>query len=840
MQSKHYLPRAVPEPLQGLATLATDLRWSWNHGADELWQIVDPELWEATANPWLILESVSDQRLHELANDKPFLSALEQQLTARDEHFASETWFSSEYDDRFTGQIAYFSMEFGLSEALPIYSGGLGVLAGDYLKTACDLDVPLVGIGLLYQQGYFRQVLNANGEQIEFFPYNDPTMLPVVPLRDDKGAWVRITIDLPGRPLRLRTWYGQVGRRNLLLLDSNDPLNEPGDRGITSELYGGGTEMRLQQEIVLGIGGWRLLETLGINCPVCHLNEGHAAFALLERARYFMQTNNQPLQMALCATRAGNLFTTHTPVEAGFDQFSPDLFSLYFRDYATELGIDIKDLLALGRVAAAQQDAPFNMAYLAIRGSGAINGVSQLHGTVSRRIFQPLFPHWPQHEVPVGHVTNGVHVPSWDSITADSLWTEACGKSRWCGTLETLETDLRKLPDDALWHLRSQCRQQMISFIRQRLRRQHRGRGATREWIQECCELLDPDVLTLGFARRFAEYKRTNLLLHDSARLVRLLTNRDRPVQLVIAGKAHPQDAKGKQMLRDWQQFIMRPEVKGRVVFVEDYDLVVAEKLTQGVDVWINTPRRPWEASGTSGMKVLVNGGLNLSELDGWWAEAYSPEVGWALGDRQEHDADEQWDAAEAQQLYHLLEQEVIPCFYQRNDKGLPHGWVDRMRESMARLTTQYSTNRMLREYMQNYYEPLFEAYRRRIASNNAIATDIQQWHAHLAHHWQRIHFGSVTSQRIDEHHHFQVQVYLDELRPEAARVELYADATATEESVVQPLERSDLLSGTTNAYIYQGSVSATRPASDYTPRIVPMHAEAVVPLEANFILWYR
>ena len=840
MQSKHYLPRAVPESLQGLATLAVDLRWSWNHGADELWQAVEPELWEATANPWLILESVSDQRLRELASDKSFLAALEQQLTAREEHFAADTWFSSEYNGRYPGQIAYFSMEFGLSEALPIYSGGLGVLAGDYLKTACDLDVPLIGVGLLYQQGYFRQVLNASGEQIEFYPYNDPTMLPVVPLRDDKGAWVRITITLPGRPLRLRTWHGQVGRRSLLLLDSNDPLNEPGDRGITSELYGGGSEMRLQQEMVLGIGGWRLLETLGMNCPVCHLNEGHAAFALLERARYFMQSNGQPFPLALRATRAGNLFTTHTPVEAGFDRFTADLFSLYFRDYASELGVELNELLSLGRVDTDNEDAPFNMAYLAIRGSGAVNGVSQLHGAVSRRIFQPLFPHWPHGEVPVSHVTNGVHVPSWDSIYADALWTETCGKSRWCGTLESLEKELRNLPDETLWHMRTQCRQQMIKFIRQRLMRQHRGRGATHEWIQAYCDILDSDVLTLGFARRFAEYKRTNLLLHDPERLVRLLSNRDRPVQLVIAGKAHPQDEKGKRLLHEWQQFIERPEVRGRVVFVEDYDLVVAEQLIQGVDVWINTPRRPWEASGTSGMKVLVNGGLNLSELDGWWAEAYTPEVGWALGDRQEHDDIEQWDAVEAEQLYRLLEQEVIPCFYQRNDNGLPHGWVDRMRESMTYLTTQYSTNRMLREYMQTYYAPLAESYQRRSAANNTLATELQQWHAHLAQHWQRIHFGSVMSQQTDERHHFQVQVYLDELRPEVIRVELYADATEADDSVCQPLERGALLSGTNNAYVYQGSVSANRPAVDYTPRIVPVHAEASVPLEANFILWYH
>ncbi|MGB5643742.1 MAG: alpha-glucan family phosphorylase [Gammaproteobacteria bacterium] len=339
MQISHYLPRVLPESLQGLATLALDLRWSWHHGTDYLWRSVDSELWEATANPWLILESVSDQRLTDLARDSTFLSELQQQLAARDEHFHSETWFPPQYQDVLSGQIAYFSMEFGLSESLPIYSGGLGVLAGDYLKTACDLDVPVIGVGLLYQQGYFRQAINASGDQLEFYPFNDPTMLPVVPLRDDKGEWVHIMLELPGRPLRLRTWVVQVGRRSLLLLDSNDLLNAPGDRGITSELYGGGAEMRLQQEMVLGIGGWRLLEWLGMDCAVCHLNEGHAAFAILERCRHFMDRTGQSFEVALRATRAGNLFTTHTPVAAGFDRFSPDLFALYFRDYVAQLGI---------------------------------------------------------------------------------------------------------------------------------------------------------------------------------------------------------------------------------------------------------------------------------------------------------------------------------------------------------------------------------------------------------------------------------------------------------------------------------------------------------------------
>jgi len=837
MQVSHYLPRALPEPLEALAALALDLRWSWHHGADELWRAVAPELWEATRNPWLILESVSDQRLAGLAGDEQFLQALQQQLAAREEHYRTETWFSSAYGDVFSGQIAYFSMEFALSEALPIYSGGLGVLAGDYLKTACDLDVPVTGIGLLYQQGYFRQALNAHGEQLEFYPFNDPTHLPVVPLRDDNGEWVRIGIDLPGRPLRLRAWQVQVGRRSLLLLDSNDLLNNPGDRGITSGLYGGGPELRLQQELVLGIGGWRLLEKLGIDCPVCHLNEGHAAFAVLERARHLMRRTGQPFDVALRATRAGNLFTTHTPVEAGFDRFEPELFAVYFADYARELGVTLEALLALGRGNAGDSSEPFNMAWLAVRGAAAVNGVSRLHGEVSRRIFQPLFPRWPRCEVPVGHVTNGVHVPTWDSVAADALWTGSCGKDRWRGALESVAADLRQVTDVDLWNLRSDGRHRLVAFLKKRLVRQHCGRGAASDFAHACSEPLDPDVLTLGFARRFAEYKRTNLLLHDPGRLQRLLCDRDRPVQLVIAGKAHPHDTQGRQLLHEWQVFLARPEIRGRVVFVEDYDLGVAEQLVQGMDVWINTPRRPWEASGTSGMKVLVNGGINLSELDGWWAEAYTPGVGWALGDGREHPDIAAWDAAEAEQLYRILENEVVPCFYRRDEAGLPRDWIGRMRESMAYLTTRFSSNRMLREYVEHYYLPLADARRGRSVE---AAADLQEWEAQLAQHWQRLHFGNVSSTRTEDGYRFEVQVYLDEMPVEAVCVELYADPVGEGGPVRQSLMRGSLLAGAANAYVYHGTVPDTRPAADYTARIVPAHAGAIVPHEAGFILWHR
>jgi len=587
---------------------------------------------------------------------------------------------------------------------------------------------------------------------------------------------------------------------------------------------------------VLGIGGWRLLKRLGLECPVCHLNEGHAAFAILERAREFMREKEQPFDVALRATRAGNLFTTHTPVAAGFDRFAPELFSVYFRDYAQELGVSLDALMALGRVDPTDKREPFNMAYLAMRGVNAVNGVSRLHGDVSRRIFEPLYSRWPRHEVPIGYVTNGVHVPSWDSAAADALWTSACGKSRWRGDLETVEADLRQLPDEALWELRREGRRVLIQFLRRRLVRQHCGRGATAERVSECDVLLDSDALTLGFARRFAEYKRTNLLLHDPERLSRILTNRDRPVQLVLAGKAHPKDQQGKDMLRQWQAFIDNPAVSSQVVFVEDYDLVVAGQLTQGVDIWINTPRRPWEASGTSGMKVLVNGGLNLSELDGWWAEAFKPEVGWALGDGHEHADIADWDAAEAEQLYQLLENEVIPCFYQREERGLPREWIRRMRESMACMTTQFSSNRMLREYVDNYYIPLADAYHRRAVDN---AAELQNWCAQLDQHWPRIHFGNVSSRPEENSHHFEVQVYLDDLSPDVVQVELYAEADDGE-PFCQSLTRGELLAGTANAYLYQGSVSAERPVSQYTPRIIPAHVDACVPIEANFILWYR
>ncbi len=840
MHPSRYLPRPLPEVLQGLADLAVDLRWSWNHSADALWHTVEPEMWDATGDPWLILETVSQQRLDDLAKDADFVNALQRQLAERDEYQRMPAWFSENHPPEALRSVAYFSMEFGLSEALPIYSGGLGILAGDHLKTASDLGVPLVGVGLLYQQGYFHQAVDANGEQLAFYPYNNPAMLPVMPLRGESGEWLRISVDMPGRTVHLRGWQAQVGRVSLYLLDSNDLRNAPGDRGITGELYGGGTEMRLQQEMLLGIGGWRLVQALDVGCDVCHLNEGHAAFAVLERARGFMQKTNQPFSVALNCTRSGNIFTTHTSVEAGFDRYAPELMAQYFSQYAHDLGIGMDELLALGRPHHAGRKEPFNMAYLAMNGSCAINGVSRLHGEVSRKIFQPLFSRWPRSEVPVGHVTNGVHTPSWDSAAADRLWTNACGKSRWLGTMETVEQQLRDLPDEVLWTARAQGRKALVGAVRQRLARQCAMRGGDSGTITACFNVLDPNALTVGFARRFATYKRPDLLLHDQERLIRLLNDRERPLQLVIAGKAHPHDDGGKEMIKRWAKFITRPEVEGLAVFVEDYDLALAAELVQGVDVWLNTPRRPWEASGTSGMKVLVNGGLNFSELDGWWAEAYTPGAGWALGDGQEHSDNAAWDKVEAEKLCDILEHEVIPAFYDRDSHGIPTAWVARMRESMAHLTPRFSTNRMVREYTEHYYLPASAAYQRRAADNGRLGKELEEWKATLQQHWARVHFGKLAIWESGDHHGFQVQVYLDDLEAEAVQVELYADPIGGSPPERHTMHRGEPLTGAVNSYIYIARVPATRPASDYTPRLVPYHPDAQVPLEVPLIAWQR
>ena len=823
-----------------LTDLALDLRWSFNHSADKVWEHLDPELWEAAHNPWVVLQTVSRERLQSVTGDPDFQSLVSKLHREKELAERTESWFQKSHPKTALTAVAYFSMEYMLSEALPIYSGGLGNVAGDQLKSASNLGVPVVAVGLLYQQGYFRQEIDAHGQQQVLYPFNDPGQLPIKPLRDPGGEWLRLSLDFPAGKLWIRAWEARVGRARLYLLDTNDPANLPSYRGITGELYGGDSDLRLKQEQVLGIGGWRLLRALGLQPEVCHLNEGHAAFAVLDRARSYMKDNRAPFDLALTVTRAGNLFTTHTPVAAGFDRFAPDLMEKYFRRYVeNDLGIPFHDFLALGRQDPNSPSEPFNMAYLAIRGGGAVNGVSKLHGEVSRRLFQVLYPRWPEDEVPVTHVTNGVHMSTWDSAEADRIWEEACGKYRWHDATESLEADFRHVSDTDLWQMRTSARKSLVEYVRARHVRELAGRGASSEELSQAAAVFNPGVLTLGFARRFAAYKRPNLLLHDPQRLVYILTHSERPVQLVLAGKAHPYDWQGEGMIRQWMEFVYRPEVRSRVVFLGDYDALMAERLVQGVDVWVNTPRRPWEASGTSGMKVLVNGGLNVSELDGWWAEAYSPDVGWAIGDGREHNDDPAWDAAEADALYGLLEREIVPEFYDRSADGIPRRWVHRVRESMARLTPQFSANRAVRQYTDGFYIRAAENFRRRAANENGLGNALARWQSELAAHWPALRFGSATVEESGEEHSFRVEVFLGDLAPDAVSVELYAEKAGGSERLRYAMDRKENVPGSHGGFVYTTRVPATRPASAFTPRIVPRHDGATVPLEASYILWH-
>lgn len=854
--------RQLPNALAVLNELAADLHWSWDHAGDQLWQRINEEVWRHTHNPVSVLQLTSDKKLAALADDGDFLNQLSNLVDARHEYLTGHSWYARNYlspqlppepaNQNISTRanagirgIAYFSMEFGLCDALPLYAGGLGMLAGDYLKTASDLGVPLIGIGLLYQEGYFRQSLDGKGWQQETYLFNDPGSLPLRPLQAEDGSWLHIDTEFLCRRVRFRVWQAQIGRVKLYLLDSNDPRNQPSDRGITSKLYGGSTELRLVQEIALGICGWRLIDTLGLDIDICHLNEGHAAFATLERARTYCERHKVDFWQALWATRAGNVFTTHTPVVAGFDRYPIGLFTRYINEFAQHLGISMATLISLGQAAPTSKSTPgddgepFNMAYLALNTCALTNGVSRLHGEVSRRIFQPLFPRWPEREVPITHVTNGVHIPTWDSPCADIEWTRVFGKDRWRSDLcDTANSSLEAMTDERLWQMSAEGRAQLVNYARQRLTRQWRHESLPSSCAVNTESSLDPNILTLGFARRFAEYKRPDLLLHDPERLAKLLNSSRYPMQIIIAGKAHPADNSGKRALQRWHDFVNREDVAQHVVFIEDYDIALAQALVQGVDLWLNTPRRPWEASGTSGMKVLVNGGLNLSTLDGWWAEAYEPELGWALGDIWEHDGE--GDALNAEELYRLLEDEIAPLFYARDSDNMPRAWLARMRASMAQLTTRFSSNRMIQEYIDTLYLPAAAGLAARQANAGALAQQLQEWYKHLHQHWHEIHLNDLRLAPNPEGFWCELVVYLGGLDPETVAVQLVADPVANHPALTLTLQRQQAVAGAVHAYLYSGQVPGGRRSEDFTARVIPAHPHARVPAENPRIHWQK
>lgn len=833
----------LPERLARLRELALNLRWTWHRETRALFREIYPELWDQTVdNPWLVLRSASTSRLQELARDKDFCACLDQEHAALQRYMAERGWFHQAHPEESEALVAYFTAECGLTECLPIYAGGLGILSGDHLKAASALGVPLVGVSLLYQEGYSRQVLDPSGWQLDRYPSNSFESMPLQVERNAEGWPLVVEVPLPGRTLHLLVWRAQVGRVTLYLLDANSPTNSPSDRGITNQLYGGDREMRLQQEMALGIGGWRALTALGLRPQVCHLNEGHAAFAVLERARSLAAEAGCTFWEALAASATGNVFTTHTPLPAGFDLFPPELIARCFAPYAAELGISVGDLLSLGRAPARSAgtrrgDEPFNMAVLALRHVNSCNGVSKLHTEVSRRLFRGWFPRFPDREIPIDTVTNGIHIESWLSECAEMMWMKPYVGPDVDEHPESADWErVAGIPDGVLWNCLNHRRERLVDFARDRLRRQLGQRGVPPEEAAERArQTLDPGVLTIGFARRFASYKRPTLFLHDPERLRRLLLDPDRPVQLVIAGKAHPLDDTGKALIQEVFRFAEEADVRRRIVFLEDYDMRVTGRMVQGVDVWLNTPRRPMEASGTSGMKVLPNTGLNLSIRDGWWAEAYEPGVGWAFGVEEEGLDEAQQDAIDAAQLYETLEREVVPLYYDRGPDGVPHGWIAMVKNSMRKLCPRFNTNRMVRQYVEEHYLPAARRYRAVIADDLARAKSLAEWEAAVRTHWEEARIEELTTEPATTEIRFRVRVHLGALSPEEVTAQIYAEPVDGGAPETVPML---LQSANGGACWFEGRVPNRRPPGDFTVRLLPRHPDAHQPLDVPLVLW--
>jgi starch phosphorylase len=736
----------LPDALKGLDFIARNYFWVWTPEFVELFKRIDNKLWIACGhNPVRFLGGVSQERFEELTENQGFLNELNHAVEKLNSYLKEPKWFNKINSETSEPLMAYFSAEFGIHESLPIYSGGLGALAGDHMKSASDLGLPIVGVGLLYQKGYFRQYLNIDGWQQELYIENDFHSMPLELVRDSDGEPLTVTIKYPDENVMAQVWSVSVGSVQLYLLDSNLPFNSSEGRMITANLYGGDREMRIRQEIMLGIGGLRALIAMGINPTVCHMNEGHAAFMALEKIKQLRSKSDMTFNEALEATKAGNVFTIHTPVKAGLDEFSTELMDKYFNGYIGQLGIERKRFLGLGKNNPEDGNESFKMPILALRLSTYCNGVSKLHGEVSRKMWANLWPSVPINEIPITSVTNGIHVKSWLSEEFNCLYERYFGPG-WEEEIED-NTDwgnVEQIPDEEIWRNHQRCKGHLIVFSRKRLKAQMQRRGTYHTELNWAEEVLDPEALTIGFARRFASYKRGNLLLRDPERLVKILNNPQKPVQIIFAGKAHPRDNEGKEIIRQIIHFASKYNVRRRIVFLEDYDINVARVLVRGVDVWLNTPRRPMEASGTSGMKAAINGALNLSTLDGWWVEGYSPEIGWVVGNGESYDDLGYQDIVESQAIYNLLENEVVPLYYTRAADDLPRAWIYRMKKCIKRITPRFSTTRMVREYASRFYLPADEKFRHFNADGNKRARDLANWKAKVTNAWGRLEIKDV------------------------------------------------------------------------------------------------
>ncbi|HIJ94450.1 MAG TPA: alpha-glucan family phosphorylase [Desulfuromonadales bacterium] len=778
MLHKFTVVPSLSEELAPLQRVAYNLWWSWEPDGINLFRRLDADLWKSTRhNPVEMLGILQQTTLESLKSDEGFMAHLKLVDEKLTDYLQASTWFDKNANCSSKMRVAYFSMEYGLHESLPIYSGGLGILAGDHLKSASDLGLPLVGVGLLYRQGYFRQYLNNEGWQQEYYPENDFYNLPLTLERDVAGLPLSFELEFGPRKFNVHIWRVQVGRVPLYLLDTNLEENSPEDRLITAQLYFGDKEMRMIQEILLGIGGIRALRLLGIIPNVCHMNEGHAAFLALERIRLLMDKRGITFSEARDIVRAGNIFTTHTPVEAGIDHFAPELLDTFFSRYCKTLGLTRDEFIGLGRQNPRNQQESFCMAVLALKLAGHINGVSQLHGEVSRRMWRNAWPELPLEQLPLNSVTNGVHTRTWMSNHMASLLIRYLG-NRWLDdpTDHNVWRRIAKIPDAELWRTQQSCREKLVDFARQRLKAQLMKTGATTKEIATAEEVLDPEVLTIGFARRFATYKRGTLLLRDLDRLSRIVNNPEMPVQFIFAGKAHPQDQEGKELIRQIVQASHQERFRHRIVFIEDYDMEVARHLVQGVDVWLNTPLRPMEASGTSGMKVAFNGGLNMSILDGWWCEGYQGNNGWAIGKGEVYEDLDYQNQVEGRALYDLLEKEVVPHFYDQGSDGVPRSWVATMKASLQSLCPVFSTDRMVQEYAVSSYLPAYGQWKRLVDEDLALALDLSRWKERMFKAWPQVRIELAMAEVSDS-------IAVGSVVPVSARVTL-GDIPADEVSV--------------------------------------------------------
>jgi len=847
----HVTPN-LPERLNPLARIAQNLWWCWNPDAIDLFRRLDNDLWLRTNhNPAEMLGLVSPEQYRTLLQDDVFLSHLDRVDADLERYRSYSTWFDRVHGKAAKGgRIGYFSLEFGLHECLQIYSGGLGILAGDHLKSASDLGVPLIGVGLLYRRGYFHQYLNHDGWQQERNPEVDYFNLPIVREKLASGEPAVVTIEYPEGPVQAAIWRVQVGRVPLFLLDTNLETNRPEHREITGQLYGGDNDLRIRQEILLGIGGIRALDLLGLTPAACHMNEGHSAFLAIERIRNFMRSFGLTFEEARVAVAATNVFTTHTPVPAGNDVFSLDRMRTYFTHYCKDLGISIDEFIALGQEGQRlNENEGFCMTVLALHTAAHRNGVSALHGSVSRKMWQGVWPGVPQHELPITHVTNGIHTQSWLSDEMARLYNRYLGP-RWLEDPvdQRIWERVVQIPDSELWRSHERLRARLVAYSRRRLREQLEQRGAHRSIIRQADEVLDPEVLTIGFSRRFAAYKRATLIFQDPDRLARIMNETERPVQLIFAGKAHPRDTLGKELIRKVVHFAKQERFRRRLVFVEDYDISSARYLVQGCDVWLNNPRRPLEASGTSGMKVVPNGGLNLSILDGWWCEGYRGNNGWAIGGGEDDGDHTHQDEVEGLALYDLLEKEVVPIFYRRGTDNLPRDWIAMMKASIRSGCPVFNTNRMLEEYTERFYLPSLTHAETLVENRAGRARKIAEWYAYLRSHWHEIQVADVEHDlngevKVGNTVAIRAQVRLGKIRPDQVTVEAFTGKIDSNGDILNgeavPLEHQPTEGN--GLHLFAGNLPCRATGQQgYTVRVVPSAEGLTDRFDTGLITWWR